>query len=184
MVREWASLHRDELAADWERTQIPEAPVPIDPRPEPHPGSLAASGAVSCAAMELPSSHTCSRLMASLLKSHTWSIRKVTLRPLPGMPMNAPVTTQVASCSTTQKVLAVLLARRGHPLGVQVGGEVVVEGLGGRGAVDGSGRRADHVVLDVVGVDADRAGGVAGHLGGDVLFDQFFHSLLVHDALL
>jgi hypothetical protein len=31
MVREWASMHRDELAANWQRTQVPEQPVPIAP---------------------------------------------------------------------------------------------------------------------------------------------------------
>jgi hypothetical protein len=33
MVREWASIHRDELAANWERTQTPEQPAPIAPLP-------------------------------------------------------------------------------------------------------------------------------------------------------
>ena len=33
MVREWASIHRDELAANWERTQVPEQPAPIAPLP-------------------------------------------------------------------------------------------------------------------------------------------------------
>jgi len=33
MVREWASFHRDELAANWERTQVPEQPAPIAPLP-------------------------------------------------------------------------------------------------------------------------------------------------------
>ena len=32
MVREWASIHRDELA-NWERTQVLEQPVPIAPLP-------------------------------------------------------------------------------------------------------------------------------------------------------
>ena len=33
MVREWASIHRDELVANWERTQVPEPPTPIAPLP-------------------------------------------------------------------------------------------------------------------------------------------------------
>src|SRR3954465_12817897 len=33
LVREWASLHRDELATNWERVQLPEQPVPIAPLP-------------------------------------------------------------------------------------------------------------------------------------------------------
>jgi hypothetical protein len=33
MVREWASMHRDELIANWERTQVPEPPAPIAPLP-------------------------------------------------------------------------------------------------------------------------------------------------------
>jgi hypothetical protein len=33
MVREWASIHRDELAANWERVQRPDQPVPIAPLP-------------------------------------------------------------------------------------------------------------------------------------------------------
>jgi hypothetical protein len=33
MVREWALLHREELAANWERTQVPEQPAPIAPLP-------------------------------------------------------------------------------------------------------------------------------------------------------
>ena len=33
MVREWASMHRDELIANWERTQVPEQPAPIAPLP-------------------------------------------------------------------------------------------------------------------------------------------------------
>jgi hypothetical protein len=33
MVREWASIHRDELAANWERTQLPAQPAPIAPLP-------------------------------------------------------------------------------------------------------------------------------------------------------
>ena len=33
MVREWASLHRDELDANWERIQLPDQPVPIAPLP-------------------------------------------------------------------------------------------------------------------------------------------------------
>lgn len=33
MVRQWASIHRDELVANWERTQIPEPPTPIAPLP-------------------------------------------------------------------------------------------------------------------------------------------------------
>ncbi len=33
MVREWALMHRDELAANWERVQVPEQPAPIAPLP-------------------------------------------------------------------------------------------------------------------------------------------------------
>jgi hypothetical protein len=33
MVREWASIHRDEQAANWERIQVPEQPAPIAPLP-------------------------------------------------------------------------------------------------------------------------------------------------------
>jgi len=33
MVREWGSILRDELAADWERTQVPTQPTPIAPLP-------------------------------------------------------------------------------------------------------------------------------------------------------
>jgi len=33
MVREWASMHRDELMANWEHTQVPEPPAPIAPLP-------------------------------------------------------------------------------------------------------------------------------------------------------
>jgi hypothetical protein len=33
MVREWASIHRDELDANWERVQLPDQPVPIAPLP-------------------------------------------------------------------------------------------------------------------------------------------------------
>ena len=33
MVREWASIHHDELAANWERIQVPDQPVPIAPLP-------------------------------------------------------------------------------------------------------------------------------------------------------
>jgi hypothetical protein len=33
MVREWASIHRDELSANWERIQRPDQPVPIAPLP-------------------------------------------------------------------------------------------------------------------------------------------------------
>ena len=33
MVREWASIHRDELAANWERLQLPDQPLPIPPLP-------------------------------------------------------------------------------------------------------------------------------------------------------
>lgn len=33
MVREWASIHRDELTANWERTQLPQHPEPIAPLP-------------------------------------------------------------------------------------------------------------------------------------------------------
>jgi hypothetical protein len=33
MVRQWASIHRDELVANWERTQVPEPPAPIAPLP-------------------------------------------------------------------------------------------------------------------------------------------------------
>jgi Domain of unknown function (DUF4160) len=33
LVAEWADLHRDELAADWERVLSGSAPEPIDPLP-------------------------------------------------------------------------------------------------------------------------------------------------------
>ena len=33
MVREWTAIHRDELEANWERTQIPDQPAPIAPLP-------------------------------------------------------------------------------------------------------------------------------------------------------
>lgn len=33
LVREWAEIHRAELAANWERTQEPDQPLPIDPLP-------------------------------------------------------------------------------------------------------------------------------------------------------
>jgi hypothetical protein len=33
MVREWASIHRDELTANWERIQLPDQPVQIAPLP-------------------------------------------------------------------------------------------------------------------------------------------------------
>lgn len=33
MVREWRSIHRDELAINWQRTQVPEQPAPIAPLP-------------------------------------------------------------------------------------------------------------------------------------------------------
>ena len=31
LVREWALLRRNELAEDWERAQVPEALLPIEP---------------------------------------------------------------------------------------------------------------------------------------------------------
>lgn len=33
LVREWALIHRAELLANWERAQVPEQPLPIDPLP-------------------------------------------------------------------------------------------------------------------------------------------------------
>ena len=33
LLREWTSIHRDELAANWERLQVPEQPAPIAPLP-------------------------------------------------------------------------------------------------------------------------------------------------------
>jgi len=33
MVREWTAIHRDELAANWKRTQLPDQPAPIAPLP-------------------------------------------------------------------------------------------------------------------------------------------------------
>ena len=33
MVRQWASIHRDEPVANWERTRVPEPPTPIAPLP-------------------------------------------------------------------------------------------------------------------------------------------------------
>jgi len=31
LVREWIDIHRDELAANWQRAQVPEPLVPIEP---------------------------------------------------------------------------------------------------------------------------------------------------------
>ena len=33
MVRQWASIHHDELVANWEHIQVPEQPTPIAPLP-------------------------------------------------------------------------------------------------------------------------------------------------------
>jgi hypothetical protein len=33
MVREWVLMHRGELAANWDRAQVPEQPAPIAPLP-------------------------------------------------------------------------------------------------------------------------------------------------------
>jgi hypothetical protein len=33
MVRAWASMHRRELATNWDRVQVPEQPAPIAPLP-------------------------------------------------------------------------------------------------------------------------------------------------------
>ena len=33
LVREWATMHEDELLDNWERTQIPDQPLPIPPLP-------------------------------------------------------------------------------------------------------------------------------------------------------
>ena len=33
MVREWASMHHDELIANWARVQVPSQPAPIAPLP-------------------------------------------------------------------------------------------------------------------------------------------------------
>jgi hypothetical protein len=33
LVREWASIRRDELNANWELVQIPDSPLPITPLP-------------------------------------------------------------------------------------------------------------------------------------------------------
>jgi len=33
LVREWTTIHRDELEANWQRTQIPQQPTPIAPLP-------------------------------------------------------------------------------------------------------------------------------------------------------
>jgi hypothetical protein len=33
LVREWASIHKDELTANWERIQLRDAPLPVPPLP-------------------------------------------------------------------------------------------------------------------------------------------------------
>ncbi len=33
LVREWASVHREELDVNWELIQIPDAPLPVAPLP-------------------------------------------------------------------------------------------------------------------------------------------------------
>lgn len=33
MVREWTTVHREELSANWQRLQEPGQPLPIDPLP-------------------------------------------------------------------------------------------------------------------------------------------------------
>lgn len=33
LVQEWASMHRDELNANWELLQVPETPRPVPPLP-------------------------------------------------------------------------------------------------------------------------------------------------------
>jgi hypothetical protein len=33
VLRQWTSIHRDELVANWERTEVPEPPTPIAPLP-------------------------------------------------------------------------------------------------------------------------------------------------------
>ncbi len=33
LVREWASIHRDELESDWALVQVPDLPLPIPPLP-------------------------------------------------------------------------------------------------------------------------------------------------------
>jgi hypothetical protein len=33
LVREWASIHRDELNANWELVQVPDSPLPVAPLP-------------------------------------------------------------------------------------------------------------------------------------------------------
>ncbi len=58
--------------------------------------------AVSCAAMELPSSQMFSRDMPPSLNSQTWSMRKETVLPSPAMPRNSPVMLAVHWCSITQ----------------------------------------------------------------------------------
>lgn len=33
LVREWASIHRDELESNWALVQVPDSPLPIPPLP-------------------------------------------------------------------------------------------------------------------------------------------------------
>jgi hypothetical protein len=33
LVREWASIHRDELNTNWELVQVPDSPLPVPPLP-------------------------------------------------------------------------------------------------------------------------------------------------------
>jgi hypothetical protein len=63
-------------------------------------GRPAQAAAVSCAAIDAPSSHTFSREILPSLNSKTCSMRKVIRRLLPGMPRKAPVTTAVMRSST------------------------------------------------------------------------------------
>ena len=46
MVREWASIHHNELVANWERAQVPEQPAPIAPLHEIDLAGLLKAGGV------------------------------------------------------------------------------------------------------------------------------------------
>ena len=133
--------------------------------------------------MALPSSQTCSREMRPSLKSQTWSMRKEILLSLPAIPRNSPGTVPVHWCFDRAEVIAV--AGVGHVplLGSDVGGEELVEALGGVWSVQWAVRCADGVVDHVVGVHGHRCVGVAGGLGGDVLIDQV-RSWFMSDAVI
>ena len=60
--------------------------------------------------------------------------------------------------------------------------ELLVEAAGGVATREGPVRRADDVVLDVIGVHGDGAIWVAGDLCGEVLLDEPVHVRSVHNA--